>query len=288
MPELPEVETVRRVLEPQLMGRQIAGVQLVTPQVIAFPKPEHFSETVCGKTIVGIERRGKFLQMILETGEHIVVHFRMTGCLLLSDADYPEEKHTHVVFVLDNGQVLRYSDQRRFGKFWMIADVSEIAVTGMDRLGLEPFDEGVTAAYLRERLGSRRISIKEGLLEQSVIAGIGNIYSDEILFACKIYPGQAANTLTPAQWRRLAEQIPKTMEYYIETNAISPEDYLKGKGKDYRNTPYLKVYGHKGEPCPQCGTTLARTVIGGRSSVYCAKCQKMRKRSKRQGTAPAD
>ena len=274
MPELPEVETVKRVLEPQLAGRQIREVQLVNPQVIAFPDPESFSKEVCGKTIVGMGRRGKFLQMILGTGEHIVVHFRMTGCLLLSDAEYPAEKHTHVVFVLDNGQVLRYSDQIRFGRLWLIADSTEYAVTGMDKLGLEPFDEGVTAAYLQERLSSRRISIKEGLLEQSVIAGIGNIYSDEILFACKIYPGKAANTLTSAQWRRLADQIPKTMEYYIETNAISPEDYLKGKGKDYRNTPYLNVYGQSGKPCPCCGTILARTVIGGRSSVYCVKCQK--------------
>lgn len=277
MPELPEVETVRRVLEPQLTGRKIAEVQLATPQVIAFPTPECFRENVRGKIITGMERRGKFLQMILESGERIVVHFRMTGCLLLSDADYPAENHTHVVFLLNNGQVLRYSDQRRFGRFWLLADLSESAVAGMDRLGSEPFDERLTAAYLKERLGGRRISIKEGLLDQSVIAGIGNIYSDEILFACQIYPGQAANTLTAAQWRQLAAQIPKTMEYYIETNAISPEDYLKGKGKDYRNTPYLKVYGQSKKPCPRCGTTLTRTVIGGRSSVYCVKCQKRRK-----------
>lgn len=281
MPELPEVETVKRVLEPQLAGRRIRKVQLMNPQVIAYPEPERFAEKVCEKMIVGMERRGKFLQFILETEERIVVHFRMTGCLLLSDADYPQEKHTHLVFELDNGQVLRYSDQRRFGRFWMVKDETELSAVGIDRLGPEPFDRKLTAEYLKERLGGKRKTIKEGLLDQTVIAGIGNIYSDEILFACGIYPGQAVNTLTSVQWKHLAAQIPKTMAYYIETNAISPEDYLKGKGKDYRNTPYLKVYGHRNEPCPNCGRKLERAVIGGRSSVYCAKCQK-----KTLGTPP--
>ena len=150
-----------------------------------------------------------------------------------------------------------------------------LRVTGMDKLGLEPFDTGMTWKYLRDKLGGRRICIKEGLLDQGVVAGIGNIYSDEILFASRIYPGREARTLTVAQWKRLAAQIPVTMEYYIEKNEISPEDYLKGRGKDYRNTPYLRVYGQKEKPCPNCQTRLEGTRIGGRSSVYCPKCQKM-------------
>ena len=150
-----------------------------------------------------------------------------------------------------------------------------LRVTGMDKLGLEPFDTGMTWKYLRDKLGGRRICIKEGLLDQGVVAGIGNIYSDEILFASRIYPGREARTLTVAQWKRLAAQIPVTMEYYIEKNEISPADYLKGRGKDYRNTPYLRVYGQKEKPCPNCRTRLEGTRIGGRSSVYCPKCQKM-------------
>lgn len=290
MPELPEVETVRRVLGPQLAGKSIRAARLITPGIIAHPEAEEFVAGVVGRCIAGMERRGKFLQILLDDGGRIVVHFRMTGCLLLVDTDCPPEKHTHVVFSLDDGRELRYSDQRRFGRLWFVpamADVSGegrvrpadegatgLSITGMDKLGLEPFDKRVTWKYLQEKLGNRRISIKEGLLDQGVVAGIGNIYSDEILFASRIYPGQEARTLTVAQWKCLAVQIPLTMEYYIETNEISFEDYVKGRGKDYRNTPYLKVYGQKGEPCPKCGTPLESARIGGRSSVYCVKCQK--------------
>lgn len=294
---------VRRVLEPQLVGKRICGVRFLNPGVVAWPQAEKFAEGVRGRRIAGMARRGKFLQILLDDGACIVVHFRMTGCLLLMDADSMPEKHTHVIVTLDDGRELRYSDQRRFGRLWLIpigadggADAKSetprgvdgtfrmdaargisalgLSVTGMDKLGPEPFDESVTWKYLREKLGSRRTSIKEGLLDQGVIAGIGNIYSDEILFAGNIYPGRAARSLTTAQWKRLAAQIPATMKYYVEKNEISFEDYVKGRGKDYRNTPYLKVYGHKGEPCPRCGTPLESARIGGRSSVYCVKCQK--------------
>lgn len=335
MPELPEVEMVRRVLGPQLAGKSICAARLITPGIIAHPEAEEFVAGVVGRCIAGMERRGKFLQILLDDGGRIVVHFRMTGCLLrfaASDlsgknergeafasagkSEYGEEaessrrgehgeavgsvkndvyaglanvmeKHTHVIFELDDGSALCYSDQRRFGRLWLVEDVmSEVeaaeremsaaglCVTGMDKLGPEPFDTGLSWKYLRDKLGNRRISIKEGLLDQGVVAGIGNIYSDEILFASRIYPGQEARTLTVAQWKRLAAQIPVTMKYYIGKNDISPEDYLKGRGKDYRNTPYLKVYGHKEAPCPNCRTRLESMRIGGRSSVYCPKCQK--------------
>ncbi len=293
---------VRRVLGPQLAGKSICAVRLITPGVIAHPRSEEFVEGVVGRRVAGMERRGKFLQILLDDGGRVVVHFRMTGCLLrFTTADLADvmEKHTHVIFELDDGSVLCYSDQRRFGRLWLVEDVEIVAdiknlrvgkdgsglgremsaaglrVTGMDKLGLEPFDTGMTWKYLRDKLGGRRICIKEGLLDQGVVAGIGNIYSDEILFASRIYPGREARTLTVAQWKRLAAQIPVTMEYYIEKNEISPADYLKGRGKDYRNTPYLRVYGQKEKPCPNCRTRLEGTRIGGRSSVYCPKCQKM-------------
>ena len=141
-------------------------------------------------------------------------------------------------------------------------------------MGLEPFDQKFGAEYLQDKLGRRKKAIKECLLDQSVIAGIGNIYSDEILFRAKIRPARPANSLTEEEWQRLAAEIPKCLSYFIEKNRISPEEYLQGKGQDYRNTPFLQVYGHGGEPCQNCGTTLVRTVISGRSSVYCPACQK--------------
>ena len=123
-------------------------------------------------------------------------------------------------------------------------------------------------------LGKRKKRMKECLLDQSVIAGIGNIYSDEILFRAKIYPSMPANRLTDKEWESLAAEIAKSLFYFIEKNKISPEDFLKTKGQDYRNTPFLQVYGHAHEPCPNCGETLIRTAIGGRGCVYCPKCQR--------------
>ena len=145
----------------------------------------------------------------------------------------------------------------------------------MDRLGPEPFDAALTAAYLHSALGRRRAAIKSCLLDQTVVAGIGNIYSDEILFAVRIAPTRPACTLTAAEWKRLAAAIPEQLQKHIEWNAISPADYLAGAGEDYRNTPHLQVYGHDGAACPRCGKAqLKRVVIAGRSSVYCPRCQR--------------
>ena len=144
----------------------------------------------------------------------------------------------------------------------------------MDKLGLDPLAPACNAEYLSSHLSKRRKAIKECLLEQTIIAGIGNIYSDEILFTAGIYPARPANSLKQTEWERLAEAIPERISYFIEKNAITAEEYLETKGRDYRNTPFLQVYGHGGSPCPKCRETLCRMVIGGRSSVYCPVCQK--------------
>ena len=198
----------------------------------------------------------------------------MTGCLLLTPADYPEEKYTHIIFNLSNGKELRFSDIRRFGRFWLFGENETDTYSGIDKLGIEPLDRLLTAGYLNTRLGKRKKAIKECLLDQNIIAGIGNIYSDEILFTAGIYPARPANSLDMKEYERLATAIPERISYFIEVNKITPEEYLETKGQDYRNTPFLQVYGQEGKPCPKCGETLCRIVIGGRSSVYCPVCQK--------------
>ena len=198
----------------------------------------------------------------------------MTGCLLAAPPDHPMEKHTHMILRLDSGTELHFSDTRRFGRFWLIQNGEEDTYSGIGKLGLEPFDQKFGAEYLQDKLGRRKKAIKECLLDQSVIAGIGNIYSDEILFAARIHPERPANTLTKEEWDRLASAIPERLAFFIKTNETTPEEYLAAKGQDYRNTPFLRVYGHGGEPCPVCGEILCRSVIGGRSSVYCPVCQK--------------
>lgn len=193
----------------------------------------------------------------------------MTGCLLLTPEGYPEEKHIHLVFHLSGGRELRFSDTRRFGPFWLLRKGETDTYTGMEKLEAESFEPGFSGEYLSTHLGKRKKAIKECLLDQSVIAGIGNIYSDEILFAARVHPEQPANALTAEEWSRFASVIPERLVFFIEKNEISPEEYFAAKGRDYRNTPFLQVYGHGSEPCPVCGETLCRTVIGGRSSVYC-------------------
>lgn len=273
MPELPEVETVKRVVEPQIKGKRILHIKIENPQVIEYPDSDKFVEMIEGSTVTGMFRRGKFLGIDLEDKNRIVLHFRMTGSLIVAPKGYPIEKHTHVIMELDDGNEIRYIDPRRFGRLWFLGE-EEDTYTRMDRLGLEPFDNMLTREYLIDNLGQKKKKIKECLLDQSVVTGIGNIYADEILFECKINPTKKACELLEEEWIMLAEKIPEVLSYFIDKNAISKEDYLAGKGKDYRNTPYLKVYGHDGEPCPICGENLCKVVITGRSSVYCPSCQK--------------
>lgn len=274
MPELPEVETIKRVIEPQIQGRMITKVAVRRPEVAAYPEADEFCRRLTGQTVSHMSRQGKFLIIHLENKERIVLHLRMTGGLLLAPAQCPEEKYTHVVFSLDNGTELRFSDMRRFGRFWLLREEETDTCTGMDKLALDPLAPACNAEYLSSHLSKRRKAIKECLLEQTIIAGIGNIYSDEILFTAGIYPARPANSLKQTEWERLAEAIPERISYFIEKNAITAEEYLETKGRDYRNTPFLQVYGHGGSPCPKCRETLCRMVIGGRSSVYCPVCQK--------------
>ena len=199
MPELPEVEAVRRVLEPQIQGLLIDNVIVNRPEVIARPTADEFCRRLSGQTISGMERRGKFLLILLDGGGRLVVHLRMTGCLLAAPSEMPEEKHTHLIFQFNDSEELRFSDTRRFGRLWLISSGETDTYSGIETLGKEPFDSDFSAEYLTARFGKRKKTIKECLLEQSAIAGIGNIYADEILFAAGLYPARPANSLTAGE-----------------------------------------------------------------------------------------
>ena len=160
MPELPEVETIRRVLEPQIKGLTVTAVTVNRPEVTGHPTVEGFCQVLKGQTIGAVTRRGKFLSVLLDSGDYFVLHLRMTGCLLLTPADYPMEKHIHIVFYLSGGDELRFSDTRRFGRLWLFRKGERDTYSGMDKLRLEPFDEGLTADYLQQRLGKRKKAIK--------------------------------------------------------------------------------------------------------------------------------
>ena len=274
MPELPEVETIKNVLKPHIVGLTIENVKINNGSVIARPCADEFAAKPKGQSFTDIIRRGKFLIFCLSSGDRLILHLRMTGCLTVATTDEPLTKHTHVVFVLSDKSELRYEDVRRFGKFWLIGKDEKDEFSGIDKLGIEPFDVNFSADYLKRKILKSKKPIKELLLDQSIVAGIGNIYSDEICFAAKIFPYRSGNSLTDDEIRALYETIPAALVYFVKTNGISFEEFNLGKGKNYRNTPYLRVYGKKGQPCPMCGTPLSGKTISGRSSVYCPNCQK--------------
>lgn len=272
MPELPEVETIKKVLKPHLVGRAIIDVIINNRNVVAHPDANDFAMRLRGQTFYDFTRRGKFLTLTLTNGDSIVLHLRMTGCLTIEPIRIPCEKHTHVVFLLDDGNELRYDDIRRFGKFWLIEKGEPDTLSGIDKLGPEPFD--LTPDYLKAKLCKSKKPLKGLLMDQSIIAGIGNIYSDEICFSAKILPQKAGNELTESELLLLCRKIPDCLKYFIEKNEISFDEYMLMGGRHYRNTPYLQVYGKAKNPCPMCGEILIGNIIGGRSSVYCKRCQK--------------
>lgn len=214
MPELPEIETIKHVIEPQITGLAIEKATVLRPEVIAHPAADEFCKAVTGQTVLAMERRGKYLIFHLTQKSRVILHLRMTGCLLVAPPGCPMERHTHVVLQFSNGMELRFSDTRRFGRFWLIPFGEEDTDSGIGKLGPEPFSAGCNAGYLQARLGKREKAIKACLLDQSVVAGIGNIYSDEILFRANINPARPAGSLTAAEWQCLAAEIPQCLAYF--------------------------------------------------------------------------
>ena len=270
MPELPEVQTVCSVIGPQIAGRRIQKVQIYDHSILSCDA-QMFQREIQNQRFVSLDRHGKYLIFSLEGGKRLVMHLRMTGCLLATPCDFPERKHTRAVFILDDDTQLRFVDQRKFGKIVLLA--ADETLPELKKLGPEPFDAIVTAAWLQGKIGASKRTIKDCLLDQTIIAGIGNIYSDEILHSAKIYPGKAAMSLTAQEYERLVCAIPQVMAYFVEKNKISPEKYLQTGGQDYQNTPYLRVYGRAGKTCLACGTILVKSRISGRGSVFCPACQ---------------
>lgn len=270
MPEMPEVEIIRRILEPQIAGKKIERVEILNSQIIAYPDMETFAAILTGQTIKNMSRKGKFLTIHFVSGDKLVLHLRITGQLLVMLKDTPVEKHTHLLIYLESGNQLRYIDVRRFGRLWYLKKDETDDITGQDKLGLEPLNEKLTSRYLKEKLGKKKKSIKEMLQEQSIIAGIGNIYSDEILYAAGIYPETKCMDMDDEEWDRLAKKIPEIIAWGIDTNEMTPED----KGKEYRNIPHLRVYGRAAQPCPVCQAVIKKISLGGRSSCYCPECQR--------------
>lgn len=275
MPELPEVETIRRSLEEKIKGKTLTGLDVFLEKILKGLEPGEFDRKLKGKKITGIGRRGKYLIIQLTGGLVMVVHLRMTGQLLYCSSEHVREKHTHLVFHLNDREQLRFVDQRQFGKVHFLPACELDSLSGLKTLGVEPLSTAFTREFFKKGLRTRRAKVKPLLLDQTFIAGIGNIYADEALFRARINPERVAAGLNPRESSRLYMAIKEVLQEGIENNGTSIKDYIDGEGNRGSNQDNLRVYGRDGEPCIKCARIIERKVIGGRSSHFCPKCQKL-------------
>lgn len=270
MPELPEVETVVRGLRSLLIGRSIVGVSVGWPRTVARPAVDQFSEKIVRRSIVSIGRRGKYVVIRLDWG-YLLVHLKMSGQLLVVPAGELADKHVHLLLDLDNGLQLRFRDVRKFGRVYFVEDPSEITAS----LGPEPLSEDFTLAEFRRLLASRRGRLKSLLLNQHFLAGLGNIYADEALYASRLHPLRRADSLTPEEQMRLYDAIRTVLGRAVESRGTTLSDggYMDARGEMGAYQEQIAVYGRGGEPCLRCQTSIQRMAIGGRSAHFCPRCQ---------------
>jgi formamidopyrimidine-DNA glycosylase len=269
VPELPEVETVARGLREPLAGRSIVSVTYDYPAGLVTPDGPLFMDRIAGQPIRSVNRRGKYVLIQLDP-DTLLIHLKMTGRLyVVPDAD-EADRWVHFNFQLDNAHQLRFSDARKFGRVYLVADHNEI--TGS--LGPEPLEDAFTLDVLRDRLAGRSRLIKPLLLDQGFIAGIGNIYADEALFASGIHPLRRADTLSEEEIARLYTAIRAVLEQGIARQGASINWYRQPDGTRGTAQESLNAYGRTGEPCFRCGTPLERIIVGQRSTHYCPACQR--------------
>jgi len=274
MPELPEVETIVADLRPHLVGRTIVHCELRFPSIVRHPEPERFIDSITGLRIEGVRRRGKFILIALGAGRLLVVHLGMSGQLRLVEADAEIENHTHVILDLDDGRQLRYRDPRRFGRL-LLGTEDELLTSGtLPKLGPEPIDPTFDADALYKRFRKRRAPLKALLLDQAMVAGVGNIYADESLYRARLRPDRAAGSLSRKSVGRLHESLRDSLEAAIRNRGSSVDTYRDAWGEIGNQQESLLVYGRAGEPCFTCGRPLSVVRIAGRSTVFCRRCQR--------------
>ncbi len=276
MPELPEVETVRRGLNKLTIKQTVEGGEVLLQRTLAYPLfHEQFLSNLLGNSIESWERRGKYLLARLSSGSWLGVHLRMTGQLLWVNQDTPLQKHTRIRLFFPDSQELRFIDTRTFGKFWLVpSDVApETIITGLQKLGLEPFAPKFTPEYLAEKINQRRRPIKTLLLEQNIVAGMGNIYADEALFKSGIKPNTLGIDLQSTQIQQLHSAIVEVLQTAIDKGGTTFSDFLNLLGVNGNYGDAAWVYGRKGEPCRVCGTPIEKIKLSGRSCHFCPSCQ---------------
>jgi len=272
MPELPEVETVRRTLLPLIDGKTMESVLFLWEGVVANTSLAEMRTHLVGGRICGITRRGKYLALIIAERGYLVVHLRMTGRLMVRTSADPYERHLRALVQLSGESSLRFADQRKFGRFYWAED--DTALANIARVGPEPLADDFTAATLAAITARSNTNIKAVLLNQARLAGLGNIYADESLFRASIAPHRRASSLSELEVERLWQAIRAALTAALEKGGTTFRDYVDGSGRQGENQHYLLVYGKGGQPCPLCGCELLKERVAGRGTVYCPACQK--------------
>lgn len=304
MPELPEVETVVRGLH-GLVGKRIARVEVRHPKLVSVgpktlsPKRVHtkrhalaFQRTLATRRILAIHRRAKLIHLHLSDGWRLFIHLKMAGQLvvqqrgqtrlllrLLNSPSAPLERvpsrHTHIIVRFTDGTVLYYNDLRLFGTWRAVREEDVPKVADLASYGPEPLDSSFTWQHLQQALGKRpKLALKQALTEQTLLAGVGNIYADEILFAARLRPTRRVRTLKLADWKRLHVNLLRVLRHAIRTHGSSVGEFIRPNGSMGTYGRYHKVYGRTGQPCVRCGTTITRIALGGRGTHYCPSCQR--------------
>jgi formamidopyrimidine-DNA glycosylase len=264
MPELPEVETISRKLKPDLVGKTILSADLRWPRTLASPSPRKFKSQIQGQTIRDVGRRAKFLIVQL-TDFYLLVHLRMSGDLSIRDSTIRPETHDRLVLKLSDDQSLVFNDTRKFGRVWLTGDPQEV----LGKLGPEPLGSEFTPEWLHDALHHKHRQLKPLLLDQTFLAGLGNIYTDEALHMARLHPLTVSNAVTTEQARALHEAIHSVLNEGIRRNGAS-FDWVY-RGGEFQN--YFRVYAREDEACPVCGTRIERILVGQRSTHFCPRCQ---------------
>lgn len=268
MPELPEVETIRRGLEKRILGKKVKRVEINTAKMVKEPSPKRFKEEVEGKIFKDVIRRGKYLILVLSSGKKIVVHLRMTGQLIYGKRD----AKNRVSFLLSDGKHLNLNDRRHLGEIRLVENWEK--APGIAKIGMEPLEENFTLKVFGEMLSKKKAKIKALLMAQEFLAGIGNVYAQEALFKAGIHPERQAHRLKPDEVRSLFSEIKKVLWEAIDYRGSSLSSYVDAEGRRGSFHSRLRVYGRRGEPCVKCKTQLKFIKLAGRGTNFCPRCQK--------------
>jgi formamidopyrimidine-DNA glycosylase len=273
VPELPEVETVRRRLAPALEGHSFEHVEITDPRLTRPHDPFEVARELEGERVAKVDRRGKYLIVRFESGRALLIHLRMTGSLRhAKGGELREDPHRRAVVNLDDGSDVAYRDVRRFGT-WLLLEPAEVDTYLDARVGREPLDDAYKAKHLADKLANRRAPIKAAILDQRTVAGVGNIYADEALWRAQVHPLTPANALTPDEVKALHKGIRASLQAGVRRQGSTLRDYQLPDGSSGTAQDKFKVYGRAGLPCERCGTPIDKIRVAGRGTWYCPNCQ---------------